>query len=921
MPLPEPGGRDLRLADPRLEANPTMNIPLLPPSGLEGDRLSDPLPGEDPPPAQARRPGLTTAEAEARRRTHGPNRLAEPPARSPLAVFVDQFRNLLVLVLFGAALLAGLVGDLKDVLVITVVLVLNGVLGFLQEYRADRSLAALQSMLTPTARAVRDDRTVEVAVEDLVPGDLVLLEAGDRVPADGVLVAAHAMEVDESTLTGESTAVAKVQGGPVGEVSLGERAGGVFMNTVVTRGRGEVEVTATGMGTEVGAIAELLQSTDRGETPLQQQLHTLGKRLAAVAGVAVALFLALELGRGQTLADTLLSAVALAVAAIPEGLPAVVTVTLSLGTLQLAKRGAIVKRLASVETLGATSVICSDKTGTLTLNQMTVQALVVERMHYEISGEGYAPVGTITPPVGADDEPVREALVAMALCNDSSVDDDGQLIGDPSEGALFTLALKGGVDPDLERRARPRVAEVPFDSARKFMATIYRSGDGTTVFVKGALDVLLERSRCSDADRDELLATMEQLAGRGLRVLGIARRHLDRPLQADEDPVALVSDLEVLAVVGLSDPPRPEARDAIAVCHRAGIDVKMITGDHAGTAAVIAQRLGIRGEVLTGAQLDELDDAALGRRIGGVGVVARVAPEHKVRIVRVLKNNGHVVAMTGDGVNDAPALKSADIGVAMGITGTEVSKEAADMVLTDDNFATIVEAVEQGRTIYANIAKFVRFQLSTNIGAILTLLGAPLLGLPVPFTALQILWVNIIMDGPPAIALGVDPPGRSMMADRPRDPKARILSTRRLGVLASSGLVMAAGTLGVLAIGIETGTEQHALALAFTTFVLFQIFNALNSRDDVTSALHRDSMRNRSLWLALAAVLVLQVLAVHLGPVQRIFGTTGFTVWDWLLSASVASTVLWAEELRKLTVRRRAITPSTSYPTTNKEAS
>jgi Ca2+-transporting ATPase len=423
--------------------------------------------------------------------------------------------------------------------------------------------------------------------------------------------------------------------------------------------------------------------------------------------------------------------------------------------------------------------------------------------------------------------------------------------------------------------------------------------------------VLLDRSRATPEERAAHLAVLDELADQGLRVLAVAGRELapHEVPEADADPDGLgglVSDLDVLAVVGLLDPPRPEAADAIELCRQAGVNVKMITGDHARTAAAIANRLGIRGDVLTGADLDRLDDEQLSAQVDDIGVVARVSPEHKVRIVRVLRDRGHVVAMTGDGVNDAPALKTADIGVAMGITGTEVSKEAADMVLTDDNFATIVGAVEQGRTIYANILKFVRFQLSTNIGAVLTLLGAPLLGLPVPFTALQILWVNLIMDGPPAMALGIDPPGRSVMAQEPRDPKSRILSTKRLGVLAGTGLVMAIGTLGVLAFATSgDGTEEHALTLAFTTFVLFQVFNALNARDDVATALHRDSLRNRALWIALGVVVLLQAAAVHLAPVQQIFETVDFTAWDWVLSIAVASTVLWVEEIRKAVVRHR----------------
>ena len=861
--------------------------------------------------------GLTESDALRRLGEAGPNLLPEPERRSALALFVDQFRNVLVVVLLVASVLAGVVGDLKDTVVIAVVLTFNAFLGFFQEHRAERSLAALQAMLVPTARVRRGSTVRDVPAETLVPGDVVLFEAGDRVPADGRLFAAHALEIDESTLTGESTAVAKSIEPVDADTGVADRRGSAFTNTTVTRGRGELLVHGTGSGTEVGKLAGLLAAAVAGPTPLQKQLDALGKRLALVAGVAVALFTAVSLLRGERLEDLVLELVALAVAAIPEGLPAVVTVTLAAGTAQLAKRGAIVKRLASVETLGATSVICSDKTGTLTLNQMTARSLLARGRRFEVTGAGYESTGQVRPTDRGTDADLRATLVPFVLCNDSAFV-DGLLVGDPTEGALVALAQKAGIDVAGERTRAPRLAEVPFDSAMKFMATFHDEGERRVVHLKGALEAVL--ARCSSvatpagaqpldaAAVDDVHREMGALADEGMRVLAAATGDVASGTDLAGELGPHLHDLTLVGLAGLLDPPRPEAREAIARCRRAGIKVVMITGDHAATASAIAKELDIQGEVLTGAELERLTDGELAERIDGLGVVARVAPEHKVRMVTALKARGHVVAMTGDGVNDAPALKTADIGVAMGITGTEVTKEAAAMVLTDDNFATIVGAVEGGRAIYANLVKFVRFQLSTNVGAILSMVLAPVLGLPVPFTALQLLWVNIIMDGPPAMALGLDPPARGTMDAPPRDPRVPILSGRRLLQVLLAGSVMTAGTLGVLAWQDSIGSEEHALAVAFTTFVLFQLFNALNVRSEEHSVFSADTLRNAKLWVALGLVLVLQVLAVHVGPIQSVFGTTGLTVWDWLLAASVASTTLWSEELRKL----RRGSPATS---------
>jgi len=854
--------------------------------------------------------GLTPAEAKRRLAEHGPNRLPEKPPRAAWLKFLDQFKNLLILVLIAAAVIAYLVGDLKDALVILLVVVFNATLGFNQEHRAEQSLAALKKMLARRARVRRGGHKTEIDAEELVPGDIVLLEAGDKASADGRLLSVHSVEVDESALTGESHAVGKhAEPLEAAEVPLAERVNMVFMNTVVTRGRAEMVVTATGVATEMGRIAGMMAAAQEGPTPLQIQLDTLGKRLALIAGVVVTLIFALALLQGEPLAHAALTAITLAVAAIPEGLPAVVTVTLALGMQRLARNKAIVKRLAAVETLGCTTVICTDKTGTLTLNQMTARAFFFRGRRYTVTGEGYRADGELRAEDGGPLPDPAPLLLPAALCNDARVS-DGELIGDPTEGALLVLAAKAGIDAERAAENLPRIAELPFDSARKFMVTFHLDGDRVRVLVKGAPDLLL--GRCTrvlaaveeplDAAAQRLLRQEnERMAAHALRVLGIAARTLPAAeFHPGGDLLRYVQALTFVGLVGIMDPPRPEAREAIAFCRAAGIEVKMITGDQPVTAAAIAKELGIEGGIVTGAELAAMDDAQLAACIDETAVFARVAPEHKMRIVRVLKARGHVVAMTGDGVNDAPALKSADIGVAMGITGTEVAKEAGAMVLTDDNFATIVRAVREGRTIYDNIVKFVRFQLGTNMGALGTVLGASLLGWPVPFTPIQILWVNLIMDGPPAMALGVDPARHGLMNEPPRAPQAEILTWRRFGKLATFGLTMAIGTLAVFYYGLRTGDELYAGTLAFTTFVLFQFFNVFNARAEKGSAFRQHFFGNRLLWLALAGVLAMQVMVVYWAPAQGIFRTSALSGGDWLLAIGVASSVLLLEEARKL---------------------
>ncbi|MCD9624126.1 cation-translocating P-type ATPase [Rhabdothermincola salaria] len=873
--------------------------------------------------------GLSSAEVVERTARYGPNRLAETPPRPRWKLFLDQFRSGIVVLLAGAAVLAAVFGDLKDPIVIAVVLLINAVLGYTQEAKASNALAALEEMLISRVRVRRDGEVREVVTDDLVPGDVVLLEAGDRVPADGRILMAANLSVDESALTGESVAVEKdgsVAPGP--EVPLGDRVGSLYMNTTVTRGRSEMVVTATAMDTEMGKVADLLNAAEVGDTPLQRQLDGLTKRLAAIALVAVGLVFALQMIQGETFGDAALGAVALAVAAIPEGLPAVVTVTLAVGISQMAKRNAIVKRLHSVETLGSTTTICSDKTGTLTLNQMTAREVVRGGRSWAATGEGYRLEGGFEDPDGSTADPAEltETLVPAALCADAVVRTDGdgepEVVGDPTEVALVVVAAKAGIDVDALREARPRLGEVPFDSATKFMATFHRAeddDDAVVVYVKGAPDVVLERSTAfldgdgsvrelDDESRSARHADNGRIASEGRRVLAVASRRLaaSEVLGPDgqvADPDRWIDELVLHALVGIVDPPRSEARDAIRLCHRAGIDVKMITGDHASTAGAIAADLGIEGRVVTGDDLTAMSDDELAQAIEGIGVCARVSPEHKVRVVKALQARGHVVAMTGDGVNDAAALRTADIGVAMGITGTEVTKEAGDMVLTDDNFATIVGAVERGRTIYDNIVKFVRFQLSTNLGAIGTILTASLIGLPVPFTPIQVLWVNIIADGPPAMSLGVDPPAPGVMDRHPRRSDAPILSLSRVVRLLFFAAVMTVGTLGLFVWAREAYGEAVALTMTFNTFVLFQMVNAFNARTEHRSALTRYAFSNPKLWAAIGGVVALQVMATEWDPVQRLFDTETLSVAQWGLCIVVALTVLVAEELRKLVAR------------------
>ncbi|MFL5969977.1 MAG: cation-translocating P-type ATPase [Gaiellaceae bacterium] len=866
--------------------------------------------------------GLDAAEVERRRAEAGLNKLAEAKQEPGWRAFLRQYRDLMQIVLLGAAIVSMVaLQEFSTGIVIIGLTVLNAILGLNQEGKAAASVAALQKMLLIRAHARRGGEVVDVPSEELVPGDIVRFEAGDKVPADGRLLVAATLEIEESALTGESTPVLKSLDPVEGDdVALGDRIDMAYMNSTVTRGRGEMVVTGTGMNTEVGHISGMLSHVQQEKTPLTKQLDQLTVLITVMAGIALALVIIFGLIRGQDFDELFLIGISLAVAAIPTGLPAVVTTMLSLGTQALAAKGAIVKRLKSVETLGSTSAICSDKTGTLTLNQMTARQLVVAGRRYSVDGEGYSTQGNILRVAGETDTALEPFLLPMALANDASVH-DGDIVGDPTEAALVVLAAKGGIDVDETRRTYPRVGEVPFDSEYKFMATFHEMQDGgakvVRCFVKGAPDIVLARSAYvrdvdgsmlpADSYRDRVMTENDRLAGEGLRVLAVASRDID-PSQFDPQGKLLdqVDGLTLVALVAIVDPPRKEAKDAIARCKEAGIRARMITGDHVTTASAIASQLGIEGRAMSGTEFAALSDDELEQQVEEIGVVARVAPEDKVRLVDMLKRKGNVVSMTGDGVNDAPALKRADIGVAMGITGTEVTKEAGDMILTDDNFATIVSAVEGGRGIYDNLMKYVRVQLIMLGAFILTFVGAGAFAVAngSPLTPLQILWINFSVDVLLAIGLGFDSAAPGLMRRKPRDASAAIVN-RGLGIrLGIFSLVMAGLALGIVAWGEHRYNLAIATTMGLTTLSLMHIVGALEVREPSMSIFSRYTISNRRFVQLIGAALVLTFLVTALGPLQRIFDTVALTSSQWGVCLLGPIVYLAVAELAKVIDRR-----------------
>jgi Ca2+-transporting ATPase len=892
--------------------------------------------------------GLSAAEAQQRLQQYGRNELAAKKKESGWQAFLRQYKDFMQIILLGAAVISVVVTkEWGTTIVLVVLTIFNAVLGLRGESKAEASLAALTKMMKNIARVRRDGQAIEIEAEGLVPGDIVLMEAGNRVPADGRLFVTATLEIEEAALTGESVASPKdTETISKPEVPLGDRLCMAFMNTAVTRGRGEMIVTTTGMGTEMGNIAELLNQTESDKTPLQKQLDKLTIIIAGLAGLAFVLMVIMGLRNGDAFQTIFIAGIALAISAIPTGLPAVVTTMYSMGTRKLAEQGAIVKRLPSVETLGSVSAICSDKTGTLTLNKMTAREFTIPGQNrFKVTGEGYGTQGTMDLSGGiaglqpwqkntlsystegklvsaggakVDLDPI---LLPMALCADARLD-NGALIGDPTEGALIVLAEKGGISVDGAREMYPRVAEVPFDSDYKFMATFHNMNNeqGKPVvrcFVKGAPDVLIARSGSywmpggevmpiTDENRPLALKENDRIAQAGERVMVVARRDFD-PQTFDPKGKLLdqMKDLTLLAMVGIVDPPRAEAKAAIAKCHSAGIQVRMITGDHAVTAAAIGHELGIEGNALTGAQFAAMSDDELMKQLPEIGVVARVAPQDKIRLVDLLQRQSNIVAMTGDGVNDAPALKKADIGVAMGITGTEVSKGAAVMILTDDNFATIVKAVEFGRAIYDNLSNFIRFQMTALVAFIAAYLGAAFFVIAggVPFTPLIVLWINFLIQVPIAIALGFDKPAPGLMERKPRPLIQPVLSRSQWVRIAFIGILMAAGTLILEAVSAPGGAAMVA-TMGFVVFSLYQVITGLSARNETHSAFNRDIFSDRSQLMLYGLALLFIIVPVELG-FPRFLGLTRLSGNQWLICIVFAFALLLVDEVIKFFMRRR----------------
>ncbi|ANY69821.1 calcium-translocating P-type ATPase, SERCA-type [Paenibacillus sp. BIHB 4019] len=867
--------------------------------------------------------GLAAAEAAERLQRDGHNELTEGKRVSPIMLFLNQFKDFMVLVLMGATLISGLLGEYLDAVTIIAIIVINSVLGFVQEFRAEKSLHALKEMSAPSAKVLRGGQMMDIPAKDLVVGDVIVLESGDRIPADVRLLEANSCYTEESALTGESVPVGKhAMAISEAELPLGDQRNIGFMGTMVTRGTAKGMVIRTGMKTEMGTIAELIQQTESMETPLQHRLEQLGKILIAVAIGLTIIVVVAGILHGQPAYGMFLAGVSLAVAAIPEGLPAIVTIALALGVQRMIKRKAIVRKLPSVETLGCASVICSDKTGTLTQNKMTVTTIWMGGRRLDVTGQGYEPVGAILeggePVDMKHDASLKRLLQIAALCNNASIyqvePEDGRkrssknageakqewvLNGDPTEGALVVLAAKLGLTAKSLEGLYKREREFPFDSERKLMSVLAAHQGGRVIYAKGAPDVLMHQCSYVLWDgkvvpftgtlKQKYAEASEEMAQSALRVLGLAYRDLRATDKCNSEAEA-ESQLVFVGLTGMIDPPRREAREAIAVCRRAGIKTVMITGDHQLTAEAIAGQLGIMprgGIAMSGKQLESMSDEQLDRLVDNVYVYARVSPEHKLRIVKSLQRQGHVVAMTGDGVNDAPAIKAADIGISMGITGTDVSKEASALILSDDNFASIVSAIEEGRNIYENIRKFIRYLLASNVGEIMTMLLAMMVGLPLPLVPIQILWVNLVTDGLPAMALGVDQAEKDLMNQKPRSAKENIFA-RRLGwKIISRGLLIGLCTLGAFWITLieAPGSTEHlvkAQTVAFATLVMAQLIHVFDCRSS-RSIFHRNPLQNRYLVLAVLSSLIMMLGVLYIEPLQPIFKTVPLGLREWCL--------------------------------------
>ena len=861
--------------------------------------------------------GLAEAEVERRVARYGPNELQAAGRVSPWAILFQQFKNALIIILLIATAISAVLGEGVETIAIAVIVLFAVVLGFIQEYRAERAIEALRQMAAPTVTVIRDGQEIEIPARELVPGDVILLHAGDKVAADARLLESINLHVDEAALTGESVPVTKATKALRGEdMALGDRNNMVFGGTIATYGRGRAVVVGTGMRTQFGRIAQMLQSVETGRTPLQQNLDKVGRVLGKAAVAIVAAVVVVGLLRDQPVLEMFIFGIALAVAAVPEALPAVVTISLAIGVQRMVKRNALVRRLPAVETLGSTSVICSDKTGTLTKDEMTARTLRTHERSATISGSGYEPEGEFAlgdTVVGPSPEEMDLLRAAALVCDAHLVRDDAhggwQIKGDPTEGAIIVAAAKAGMQKDDLDLQFPRVGEIPFTSEAKRMTTLHAVGDAQVAYAKGAPETILDS--CSqllksqgevalgNADREAILEAVRQMASEALRVLGVASK-------ADATLGDAEHDMTFLGLVGMIDPPRPEAKAAVEQCERAGIRVVMITGDHPITAQAVGGELGLlrAGDAVTGAELEDMSDEELESRVESIEVYARVSPAHKLRVVSALQQRGHIVAMTGDGVNDAPALKKADIGVAMGITGTDVSKEAAAMTLIDDNFASIVAAVEEGRGIFENIKKYLMYLLSANIGEIGLIAGAMFAGLPLPLTAVQILYVNLATDGLPALALAVDPPETDLMERAPRDARTGIFTRRVVTLMVVGGLWSMAANLGLFTWALQSGRSvTHAMTMTFVSLVLIEFLKAFNFRSDRRSILRRP-FANKWLNLALVWEMALLVFIVSFPPLREPFSISPLSGTDWLIAACPALSISPVLELTKWFGRR-----------------
>lgn len=877
--------------------------------------------------------GLDEREAKERFEQDGPNELAKKEGLTLWDRIIAQLSDFLILILIGAAVVSGILGETVDAIAIIGIVIINAVMGIIQESKAEKAMEALQEMSAPEANVIRNGNTIEIPSRELVSGDIVLLEAGDFVPADIRLIEASNLKIDESSLTGESVPVDKKTGEVLDpDTPLGDRSNSAFMGSIVNYGRAKGLVVNTGMDTELGKIAGMIETYEDKKTPLQEKLEGLGKVLGIATLVICVIVFIIGLLRGQDVLEVFLTAVSLAVAVIPEGLPAVVTIVLALGMQRMVKRHAIIRKLLAVETLGTTTVICSDKTGTLTQNEMTVVRAYAGGKDIEVSGIGYEPEGEFKvqdQTVAKEDLEELDLLLKIgSLCNDAKlVENKGEeqgkwgIIGDPTEGALVVVAEKFGYNKGKLEKEYKRLAELPFDSERKMMTTIhkYKNEESEyTAFIKGAPDIILNLSNriledgkvkpLTDEKREELLEVNSRLAGDALRVLAGAYRPL-REIPEDPTSEELERDLVFVGLYGMIDPPRMEVHEAVRLCHHAGIKTKLITGDYAETALAIAKKLevtGPEGTALTGAELEKMSDEELREKVEEVDVYARVSPEHKVRIVEALKSKGNIAAMTGDGVNDALALKRADIGVAMGITGTDVAKETAEMVLTDDNFASIVSAVEEGRIIYSNIRKFVYFLLSCNMGEIFVIFFALLFGWPIPLVPVQILWVNLVTDAFPALALGVEEGEPHIMDLPPRKPDEPILNRlMQIGIL-SQGIFISLSTLLSFYIGwTQLGGLETGRTMAFSTLIVSELLRAFTSRSERYSLLHIGLFKNIYMVGAIAFSFVLLLIVLYVPLLNNIFEVTKIGAYSWVYILGFGLFPLIAAELFKFYIRRK----------------